>query len=114
MLRTIIIILLLILSSHTLYAQQPDQRIGELINTEDWFELEKEYPILKDSMQVSFLKVVAEAMIARNFNQKEPFIWSLCWPTTERKNKAYIDSLNHYEVVAGKITKNECMCCWSN
>lgn len=71
MLRTIIIILLLILSSHTLYAQQPDQRIGELINTEDWFELEKEYPILKDSMQVSFLKVVAEAMIARNFNQKE-------------------------------------------
>ncbi len=71
MLRTIIIILLLILSSHTVYAQQPDQRIGELINTEDWFELEKEYPILKDSMQVSFLKVVAEAMIARNFNQKE-------------------------------------------
>ena len=63
--------LLSLLSSQTIYAQQPDQRIGELINTEDWFGLDKEYPLLKDSMQVPFLKVVAEAMIARNFNQKE-------------------------------------------
>lgn len=69
--RIIIIILLSLLSFRTISAQQPDQRIGELINTEDWFELEKEYPILKDSIQVPFLKVVAEAMIARNFNQKE-------------------------------------------
>ncbi|MBQ9170797.1 MAG: clan AA aspartic protease [Bacteroidaceae bacterium] len=52
-------------------AQQPDQRIGELVNSEDWFRLDKEYPMLKDSMQVPFLKVVAETMIARNFNHKE-------------------------------------------
>ena len=71
MLKTIIIILLSLLSSQVIYAQQPDQRIGELINTEDWFGLDKEYPILKDSIQTPFLKVVAEAMIARNFNQKE-------------------------------------------
>jgi len=71
MLKTIVIILLSLLSSQVIYAQQPDQRIGELINTEDWFGLDKEYPILKDSIQTLFLKVVAEAMIARNFNQKE-------------------------------------------
>ena len=71
MLKTIIIILLSLLSSQVIYAQQPDQRIGELINTEDWFGLDKEYPTLKDSIQTPFLKVVAEAMIARNFNQKE-------------------------------------------
>lgn len=71
MLKTIVIILLSLLSSQVIYAQQPDQRIGELINTEDWFGLDKEYPILKDSIQTPFLKVVAEAMIARNFNQKE-------------------------------------------
>ena len=71
MLKTIVIFLLSLLSSQVIYAQQPDQRIGEFINTEDWFGLDKEYPILKDSMQVPFLKVVAEAMIARNFNQKE-------------------------------------------
>jgi len=71
MLKTIIIILLSLLSSQVIYAQQPDQRIGELINTEDWFRLVKEYPILKDSVQTPFLKVVAEAMIARNFNKKQ-------------------------------------------
>lgn len=71
MLRTIIIIFLSLLSSQTISAQHQDSRIGELINTEDWFGLDKEYPILKDSIQTPFLKVVAEAMIARNFNQKE-------------------------------------------
>ena len=71
MLKTIVIILLSLLSSQVIYAQQPDQRIGELVNTEDWFGLDKEYPVLKDSIQTPFLKVVAEAMIARNFNQKE-------------------------------------------
>ena len=71
MLRTVVIILLSLLSSQMIYAQQPDQRIGELVNTEDWFGLDKEYPVLKDSIQTPFLKVVAEAMIARNFNQKE-------------------------------------------
>ena len=71
MLRPILIILLSLLSFRTTSAQQPDQRIGELINSEDWFGLEREYPKLKDSMQVPYLKVVAEAMIARNFNQKE-------------------------------------------
>jgi predicted aspartyl protease len=69
--RIVIIILLSLLSFRTISAQQPDLRIGELINTENWFGLDKEYPILKDSIQVPFLKVVAEAMIARNFNQKE-------------------------------------------
>ena len=71
MARTIMILLLSLLSSQMISAQQSDQRIGELINTENWFGLDKEYPILKDSIQVPFLKVVAEAMIARNFNQKE-------------------------------------------
>ena len=71
MLKTIVIILLSLLSSQVIYAQQPDQRIGELINTEDWFGLDKEYPILKDSIQTPFFNLVAEAMIARNFNKKQ-------------------------------------------
>jgi len=71
MLRPFLIILLSLLSFQTISAQQPDQRIGELINTENWFGLDREYPLLKDSIQTPFLKVVAEAMIARNFNDKE-------------------------------------------
>ena len=63
--------LLSLFFSKMVSAQQPDQRIGELVNSEDWFRLDKEYPMLKDSMQVPFLKVVAETMIARNFNHKE-------------------------------------------
>lgn len=63
--------LLSLFFSRMVSAQQPDQRIGELVNSEDWFRLDKEYPMLKDSMQVPFLKVVAETMIARNFNHKE-------------------------------------------
>ena len=77
MLRSFLIIQLLLLYFQAISAQQPDQRIGELINTEDWFGLDKEYPILKDSIQTPFLKVVAEAMIARNFNQKESALLSL-------------------------------------
>ena len=71
MLRPLLIILLSLFSSLLISAQQPDQRIGELVNTEDWFRLDKEYQILKDSVQTPFLKVVAEAMIARNFNKKQ-------------------------------------------
>ena len=71
MLRLFLIILLSLLSFQPISAQQPDQRIGELINIENWFGLDKEYPLLKDSIQAPFLKVVAEAMIARKFNQKE-------------------------------------------
>jgi len=67
MLRSFLIILLSLFSFQTISAQQPDQRIGELINTENWFGLDKEYPLLKDSIQAPVLKVVAEAMIARNF-----------------------------------------------
>ena len=71
MLRPLLIILLSLFSSLVISAQQPDQRIGELVNTEDWFRLDKEYQILKDSVQTPFLKVLAEAMIARNFNKKQ-------------------------------------------
>ena len=71
MLRSFLIILLSLFSSLVISAQQPDQRIGELVNTEDWFRLDKEYKVLKDSVQTPFLKVVAEAMIARNFNKKQ-------------------------------------------
>ena len=71
MIKAIITILLSLLSYQTVSAQRPDERIGELINKGNWFVLDKEYSILKDSIQAPFLKVVAEAMIARNFNQKE-------------------------------------------
>lgn len=49
--------------SFPIYSQQADERIGNLINQSDWFGLEATYPILKDSMQVDFLKLLSEVMI---------------------------------------------------
>ncbi len=58
-------------------AQQADARIGDLINKADWFTLEKEYSLLKDSMQMDFLKLLAQTMIATNFNQPQKAIESI-------------------------------------
>lgn len=58
-------------------AQNADQRIGELINTEDWFQLNDEYPKLKDSLQLDYLKPMAEAMLALHFNRPEEAVASI-------------------------------------
>ena len=55
--------------SFPIYSQQADERIGNLINQSDWFGLEATYPILKDSMQVDFLKLLSEVMIGNYFNR---------------------------------------------
>ena len=55
-------------------AQNADQRIGELINNANWFALAAEYPQLKDSVQVEFLKPMAESLLAKYFNQPEKAI----------------------------------------
>lgn len=55
-------------------AQKADQRIGELINSGNWFVLAEEYPRLKDSMQVEFLQPMAEALVAKYFNQPDKAI----------------------------------------
>lgn len=53
--KTIITVSILFLNLFTVYAQNADMRISELINTSDWFALEKEYPKLKDSIQYDYV-----------------------------------------------------------
>ena len=45
-----ILFLLTILVSVPAFSQSADERIGAFLNQADWFGLEKNYPILKDSM----------------------------------------------------------------
>lgn len=75
--KTIITVSILFLNLFTVCAQNADMRISELINSSDWFALEKEYPKLKDSIQYAYVGLMAEAMIAQNFNREkdaiEPF-----------------------------------------
>lgn len=59
------------------HSQQADQRIGELLNQSDWFALEEEYPLLKDSMQSACIRLLAETMIANNFNQPQQALESI-------------------------------------
>lgn len=69
--RKIVFILTSLLNIFTIHAQQADMRISELINSSNWFALEKEYPQLKDSIQYDFVGLMAEAMIAQNFNREK-------------------------------------------
>ena len=52
-------------------AQRADERVGALLNSSDWFALEREYPALRDSVQTPFLKVMAEALTAVYFGRDD-------------------------------------------
>ena len=66
-----ILFLLTILVSVPAFSQSADERIGAFLNQADWFGLEKNYPILKDSMQADFLKLMSEALIGYYFNRPD-------------------------------------------
>lgn len=52
-----------------LSAQNADQRINELLGSEDWFALDREYSEVKDSVQSDVLKSMTETMLAAYFNR---------------------------------------------
>ena len=53
------------------FAQEADMKVGELLNTSDWFELERIYPAVAADVQTPMLKQMAEALLASNFNRPE-------------------------------------------
>ena len=59
------------LISLTLFAQNADQRINELLGSGDWFALNREYSEIKDSVQSDVLKSMTETMLAAYFNRPE-------------------------------------------
>lgn len=52
-------------------AQTADMRIGELLNSGDWFALEVEYPALRDSVQTPMLRLMSEALLGHYFNRPD-------------------------------------------
>ncbi len=52
-------------------AQVADMRVGELLNSSDWFTLEREYPLLKDSVQTPLLGLMSEALLGYYFNRPD-------------------------------------------
>ena len=67
--RILTIISTLLFSSSVIFAQEADMKIGELVNTGNWFELERVYPAVAADVQTPLLKQMAEVMLASNFNR---------------------------------------------
>ena len=67
--RLLTIITTLLLSSSVIFAQEADMKVGELLNTSNWFELERVYPAVAADVQTPMLKQMAEALLASNFNR---------------------------------------------
>lgn len=69
--RKIFLFLFLLISSVSIKAQQADQTVGQLINSQNWMGLYSQYPQLKSQMQSAMLRDIADAMLGYNFNQPE-------------------------------------------
>ena len=67
--RILTIISALLFSSSVIFAQEADIKVGELVNTGNWFELERVYPTVASDVQTPMLKQMAEVMLASNFNR---------------------------------------------
>ena len=87
-------------------AQQADMRVGELINRSDWFSLEEEYPVLKDSIQADFLKLLAEAMLATNFNQPDRAIECIGQLMAEHQGELGFGNIQNLVTLASSIDWN--------
>ena len=59
----------ILLSSSVIFGQEADKRVGELLNTSNWFELERIYPAIATDVETPMLKQMAEVMLASNFNR---------------------------------------------
>lgn len=71
-----------------------DVRVGKLLNNRDWFTLEKEYPSLKNDVQIPMLRLMSEALLGYYFNRPDETV-------------ACVDSLLRYhqeELGLGNIT----------
>lgn len=70
--RTILICILLAFlfnSPLLLKGQSADEKIGTLINENNYFELDKQFAVLKDSMRSDMLRLMAEGLLYHYFNK---------------------------------------------
>lgn len=72
--RKLLLISLLFFCQLLAMAQDADQTVGQLVNSQNWLELNKQYPQLKPLMKSEMLKNIAEAMIGYQFNRPEQTI----------------------------------------
>lgn len=69
--KTLLCLLMLAMAAVGVKAQTADIRVGELLNGGDWFALEAEYPLLRDSVQTPLLRLMSEALLGHYFNRPD-------------------------------------------
>ena len=69
--KRIIPLLLSFICLLTAKAQSVDERVGAMMTSSDWLELERKLPTLKDSIQWPSIRLMAEALVAANFNRDD-------------------------------------------
>ena len=65
--KRFITLLLSVICLLTAKAQSVDERVGSMMTSSDWFELERELPTLKDSIQWPSIRLMAEALVAKGY-----------------------------------------------
>lgn len=101
--KNILVTAALALSTLCSQAQNADARVGELINRADWFALDEELPALKDSMQVDFLRLLAETMVANNFNQPEKVLGTIETLLTNHQAEMAFDNVKGLVMLAATV-----------
>lgn len=66
-----VIIAILFGYNYTYSQTQADIKMGEILNGGDLFQLRDQYPLLKDSVSIEMLNLVAEAQLGIGFNRLE-------------------------------------------
>lgn len=91
-------IIITVLTGLCLYvnSQEADIRISELINESEWFALADEYPKLKYSLENNNLALMAEFVLASQFNKPEKTLDYIVTLVNERQHQ--IGSNNAYSL----------------
>lgn len=70
--RLLVLFCGILLGTHYAYSQtSSDIKLGEILNKGDLLQLRTQYPLLKDSVSVKMLNLIAEAQLGVSFNRLE-------------------------------------------
>ena len=78
-------------------------KVGELLNTGDWFELERVYPAVATDVQTPMLKQMAEVMLASNFNRPEELREKLQKLITEHQAELGFENVCNMTVMGAMV-----------
>lgn len=79
------------------FAQQADQMAGQLINSKNWLELNRQYPLLKPKIQSEMMRDLVDAMLGYQLNQ--PSCALLAINELLNKHQSEIGTQNTYNFI---------------